>query len=266
MIPHDYHIHTCFSADSVASMDEMCEAAVIKGIPEIGFTEHYDLHPDEIQRDWLDVERWAEELEHCRTRYAGRLIIRAGIEVGEPHLFYEEVRSMSARYPFDYVLGSLHWVGRENVFYPGFFARSKEEAFGIYFRELERMTRAGEIDILAHFDIPIRAGAQYYGSYDPRAFESLIRPVLQNCIDRGTALEINTGSLRRDAAVLNPGAPILAWYAEMGGTHLTLGSDSHRSQHVGAGLDVALAAAREAGLRCLTRFEARRGHLTSLER
>ncbi len=265
MIPHDYHIHTRFSADSVAPMEEMCEAAVAKGIPEIGFTEHYDLHPDENQRDWLDLERWAEELEHCRARYAGRLIIRAGIEAGEPHLFANEVRNMSARYPFDYVLGSLHWVGRENVFFPDYFARPQGEAFGIYFHELERMTRSGEFDILAHFDIPIRAGAQYYSSYDPRSFEPLIRPILQNCIDRGIAVEVNTGSLRRSAAVLNPGPSILKWYAEMGGRHLTLGSDSHRSQHVGAGLDVALAAAKEAGLKYLTRFEARRAYPTSLE-
>ena len=262
MIPHDYHIHTRFSADSDASMEEMCAAAVACGIPEIGITEHYDLHPDENPRDWLDLEKWAEELERCRARHSGRLTIRAGIEIGEPHRFPEEVRRISAQYPFDYILGSLHWVGRENVFYPEYFNRSQEEAFGIYFQELERMTREGGFDVLAHFDIPIRAGFQYFGSYDPCAYESLIRPILRNCVDRGIAVEINTGSLRRSAAVLNPGPPILAWYAEMGGRHLTLGSDSHRPQHVGAGLDAALTAAGQAGLPHVTRFEKRTGYLT----
>ncbi|NWG14753.1 MAG: histidinol-phosphatase HisJ family protein [Acidobacteria bacterium] len=265
MIPHDYHIHTRFSADSSASMEEMCEVAVARGIPEIGFAEHYDLHPDENQRDWLDLDRWAGELEACRARYAGRLTIRAGIEAGEPHLFADAVRDISTRYPFDYILGSLHWVGRENVFFPGYFVRTQEAAFRMYFEELEQVTRVGEFDILAHFDIPIRAGFQYHGSYDPSNFESLIRPILRNCIERQIAIEINTGSLRRSAAVLNPGPPILHWYAEMGGKHLTLGSDSHHPQHVGAGLDVALAAAKEAGLKHLTRFEGRAGRLMSLD-
>jgi histidinol-phosphatase (PHP family) len=261
MIPHDYHMHTRFSPDSNAAMPDMCAAAVARGIPEIGFTEHYDLHPDENPRDWLDLDRWAEELVRCRREFAGRLTIRAGIEIGEPHLFAREAGEMLARYPFDYALGSLHWVGSGNVFMTGYFERTPEEAFGSYFEELERMTRTGDFHILSHLDVPVRTAFGIYGSYDPLPFEARIRPVLRNCIDRGIALEVNAGTLRRSAAVLTPGIPILEWYAEMGGLHLTLGSDAHRPEHVGSGLDAALAAARTAGLRCLTRFEKGRGQL-----
>ena len=261
MIPHDYHMHTRFSADSNAAMSDMCAAAVARGIPEIGFTEHYDLHPDENPRDWLNLDRWVEELERCRGEYAGRLIIRAGIEIGEPHLFVREAGEMLARYPFDYALGSLHWVGSGNVFMAAYFERTPEEAFGSYFEELERMTRTGDFHILSHLDVPVRTAFAIYGSYDPLSFEALIRPVLRNCIDRGIALEINAGTLRRSAGILTPGLPILEWYAEMGGLHLTLGSDAHRPEHVGSGLDAALAAARKAGLRYLTRFEGRQGQL-----
>jgi histidinol-phosphatase (PHP family) len=264
MIPHDYHMHTRFSPDSKAAMSDMCAAAVARGIPEIGFTEHYDLHPDENPRDWLNLDRWAEELEHCRSEFAGRLIIRAGIEIGEPHLFAHEARQMLARYPFDYALGSLHWVGSGNVFMADYFERTPEEAFGSYFEELERMTRTGEFHILSHLDVPVRTAFGIYGSYNPVPFETLIRPVLRNCIDRGIALEINAGTLRRSAAILTPGPPILEWYAEMGGLHLTLGSDAHRAEHVGSGLDAALAAARTAGLRHLTRFEHGQGQVTPM--
>jgi histidinol-phosphatase (PHP family) len=222
MIPHDYHMHTRFSPDSKADMSDMCAAAVAKGVAEIGFTEHYDLHPDENPRDWLNLDRWVEELECCRTEFAGHLIIRAGIEIGEPHLFVPETRQMLARYPFDYALGSLHWVGSGNVFTADYFERTPEEAFGSYFEELERMTQTGEFHI---------------------------------------ALEINAGTLRRSAAILTPGPPILEWYAEMGGLHLTLGSDAHRAEHVGSGLDTALAAAKTAGLKHLTRFVRGQGQL-----
>ncbi|MBM3791626.1 MAG: histidinol-phosphatase HisJ family protein, partial [Acidobacteria bacterium] len=255
--PPDYHVHSRFSADSRASMADACTVAVAKGIGEIGFTDHYDLHPDESPRDWLDLERWAEELDRCREKFRGRLAIRAGIEIGEPHLFVEPVRDMLARYPFDYAIGSLHWVGRESIFLPDYFDRSPQAAFGSYFEELERMTRSGEFDILGHLDVPVRTSFDIYGGYDPSPFEPLIRPVLKNCISRGIALEVNTGTLRRSAGVLTPGRSILDWYAEMGGELLTLGSDAHRAEHVGAGLDVALLAASAAGLRYLTMFQRR---------
>ncbi len=245
-------------------MSDMCAAAIARGIPEIGFAEHYDLHPDEKPRDWLDLDHWAEEIARCRRRFAGRLVIRAGIEIGEPHLFAEEVQTVMSRYPFDYALGSLHWVGRGSIFSASYFARPAGEAYGLYFEELARMTQSGTFDILAHLDVPVRTAFEIYGGYDPGQFEQLIRPVLRNCIERDIALEINTGTLRRRAGVLTPGRRILEWYAEMGGTHLTLGSDAHLPAHVASGLEAGLAAANTAGLKYLTHFEYRQARLVLL--
>jgi histidinol-phosphatase (PHP family) len=264
MIPLDYHLHTHFSADSNASMQDMCEAAVRNGVPEIGFAEHYDLHPDEKPRDWLDLERWGEELERCRHQYADRLVIRAGIEIGEPHLFSADVRRMMGRFPFDYALGSLHWVGRDSIFSAQYFRQPADKAYGRYFVELERMTRDGEFDILGHLDVPVRTAFDIYGGYDPRDYEDLVRPILKNCIRQGIALEVNSGTLRRSAGVLTPGQSILEWYAEMGGKHLTLGSDAHTPGHVAAGLNTALSAAKAAGLCHLTRLENRKSRLIEI--
>jgi histidinol-phosphatase (PHP family) len=258
MIPHDYHMHSDFSCDCKYSMAEMCRAAVEKGIPEIGFTEHYDLHPGESCPDWFRPDPWWAELERCRAEFAGRLTIRAGIEIGEPHIYGDAARAMIARGPFDYVLGSLHWVGRESIFDIGYFeSRPADEAFRLYFDELERMTRAGGFDSLSHFDVPVRTAFPVYGEYDPRRYEDAIRPVLRNCIEHGIALDLNTAALRRKANVLTPGPDILRWYVEMGGERITLGSDAHRPEHIGSYLEVALEAARAAGLKYVTQFEGR---------
>src|SRR3989304_2564730 len=178
---HDYHVHSNFSCDCQATMAEMCRSAIAKGIPEIGFTEHYDLHPNEGCRDWFKLDEWAAELEKCRVEFGGQLTIRAGIEIGEPHIFQTETQAMLKRYPFDYVLGSLHWVGVETIFDPGYFRRrTQDEAFTAYFVELERLTRIGEFDILSHFDVLIRAWGEMGGQYDPLEYEDAIRPVLRN--------------------------------------------------------------------------------------
>lgn len=274
-IPHDYHMHSNFSCDCRATMAEMCQSAIAKGISEIGFTEHYDLHPDEPQRDWFRLDEWVAELERCRARFDGNLTVRAGIEIGEPHVFQAEARAILQRYPFDYALGSLHWVGRQIIFDQEYFRRPADEAFGLYFEELERVTRAGRFDILSHFDAVMRVGYEVYGEYDPRRYEDAIRLVLRNCIENGIALDINTAALRRGtktrhvetqhaASLLTPGPNILGWYVEMGGDRVTLGSDAHRPEQLGAALDVAVEAARSAGLKYVMQFERRQARFIPL--
>jgi histidinol-phosphatase (PHP family) len=260
MIPQDYHIHSLYSADSQTSMDAMCRRAVALGILEIGFADHYDLHPDEEPRDWLRIEPWIQDLRNCRAAFRNSLVIRAGIEIGEPHRFQAETRAMLARAPFDYVIGSLHWVDRNAVFKPAYFNRPAEEAFRDYFLELERMTRTGGFDILGHLDVPARGSFEYYGTYQPQMYEAWIRPVLRNCIERGIALDVNTSGLRRRAKILLPGLDVLCWYAEMGGTRVTLGSDAHRVDQMALNFEVALKTIQAAGLRHLTRFVLRRAY------
>jgi histidinol-phosphatase (PHP family) len=265
MIPHDYHLHSNFSCDCKATLAEMCRSAIARGIAEIGFTEHFDCHPLDACHDWFTPGPWFEELERCRAEFAGRLVIRAGVEIGEPHLYPAQAQDLLARYGFDYVLGSLHWVGEQIIFDPKYFERPADEAYRLYFEELERVTRAGGFDVLSHFDVLVRVGYQVYGEYDPCRYEDLIRPVLQNCVERGTALDINTAALRRryaapprdPATLLSPGVDILRWYVEMGGERVTLGSDAHRPEHLGFGLELAQDAARAAGLKYVTQYERR---------
>lgn len=126
------------------------------------------------------------------------------------------------------------------------------------------MVRVGGFDILSHFDVPVRVGWKIYGHYDPLEHEEFIRPVLESCIERGIALDINTAALRRSANVLTPGKEILTWFSEMGGERVTLGSDAHRPDHVGAGLELAIESARAAGLRYVTHFEQRRARMVKI--
>lgn len=265
MIPQDYHMHSNFSPDCDIPMATMCQAAIDAGIPEIGFTEHYDLYPREEARDWFRPDPWWQELNRCRQQFAGQLTIRAGIEIGEPHLFQEESKTMLATYPFDYALGSLHWVGTESVFDRNYFTqRRPDEAWTLFYEELAQMTALGGFDILSHFDVPMRVGFDVYGSYDPTRYESLIRPVLQNCIDHGIALDLNTAALRRKANQLTPGLQILRWYAEMGGERVTLGSDAHRPVNIGMKLDHAMELARAAGISHVTQFCQRKATLIAI--
>ena len=115
-IPHDYHMHSTFSEDGASSPEEMCRRAVKLGIPEIGLTEHWDVGPYEKNPRFFQPEPWYAEMERLRDLFAGKLTIRAGIEVSEPHLYPQPAAEVLTRAPFDYVLGSVHFVGPHFMF------------------------------------------------------------------------------------------------------------------------------------------------------
>jgi histidinol-phosphatase (PHP family) len=257
MFPHDYHLHSHFSCDCKASIVEQCLSAIQKGLPEIGITDHFDLQPLDECSGFFRQADWAAELNLAQQEFAGRLIVRAGIELGEPHLYQAECQALLNSYPFDYALGSLHWVGNEVIFDRHYFRRTPDEAYVLFFEELERMTRVGGFDILSHFDVVIRAGQPLYGEYDPRRYENVIRAVLANCIDQGIAIDLNTQGLRNRCQRLTPGVEILQWYAELGGERVTIGSDAHRPDHIAANFDQAIEAMHAAGLNYVTQFEQR---------
>ena len=266
MIPLDYHMHTCFSEDGDDSLEEMCRRAVELGIPEIGFSEHWDVGPYESNPRFFKPEPWYTELERVRGLFAGQLIIRAGVEIAEPHLYPQETAEVLRRIPFDYVIGSVHFVGKNEMFNGEYLqTHTADEVYGDYFAEMDRMVRTAELDIVAHFDIPARTGKTIFG-YEPTRYEEKIRSALKTCIERDLALDVNVSGLRKPSQIIMPDPLILKWYAEMGGQRLTLGSDAHRVREVSLHLEKAIEAIRAVGIEHVTQFERRQARLIPLDR
>jgi len=257
MIPLDYHIHSCFSEDGDDSPEAMCFQAIKLGIPEIGFSEHWDVGPYEQNPRFFQPESWYAELDRLRELFSGKLTIRAGVEVSEPHLYPQPAAEVLTYAPFDYVLGSVHFVGTHFMFDEAYFrTHTADEVYPAYFAEVETMLQTADIDILAHLDIPVRTAKPIIG-YDPADYEHLIRRILRLVIDRNLALDVNTAGLRKTAQNLMPDPLILEWYAGMGGERFTFGSDAHTAGQVGLHLAAALEAVHAAGLTHVTQFERR---------
>jgi len=261
MIPLDYHIHSTFSPDSPATPEEICRRAIELGIPEIGFSEHWDVSPYEQDVRFLKPGAWHAELERLRSVFAGQLTVRAGIEVSEPHLYPQDTAWILSQVPFDYVLGSVHYIGEHLMYDENYFRQHHaDEVYQAYFAELGQMAEKSDIDVIAHFDIPARTAKPIFG-YDPTLYETAIRAVLKTAIERGLALDVNMAGLRKPAHNLMPDPIILRWYHEMGGERITFGSDSHSLDHLGINFESAQRAVREAGLKYVTQFERRQARL-----
>jgi len=94
--------------------------------------------------------------------------------------------------------------------------------------------RLGGFDILAHIDFPKR----YLNTSITDL--SILEDVLAALIEAGIALEINTSSLRKGLTHSMPDLDILQMYARQGGCKITLGSDAHTPEDIGAGFGYAL--------------------------
>jgi histidinol-phosphatase (PHP family) len=263
-IPLDYHMHSNFSEDSPSSPEEMCRQAIRLGIHEIGFSEHWDVGPYEKNPRFFQPEPWYAELQRLRLLFAGQLIIRAGIEISQPHLSPQETAEVLKRVPFDYVLGSVHFVGPHFMFDEAYFrTQNADTAYQAYFNEVERLLQTAELDVLSHLDVPVRTAKTIFG-YDPTRYEDQIRRILQMVIDRNLALDVNAAGLRKASQNLMPDPLILKWYAGMGGERLTLGSDAHAASQVGLHLQTALDKIHAAGLTHITQYELRQARLIPL--
>mgnify|MGYP000128081457 CR=1 FL=1 len=260
MLPQDYHLHTHFSGDSRAEMEAVCRAAIARGIREIAFVDHHDFETFSDEFNRLRLCDYRAEIERCRGLYGDRLTIRCGVEVGEPHAFPAQARELLGGLDFDVVMASLHYIGETATWNGQFFSRYPlEEGVRAYFAELARMVAEADFDILGHFDVVLYAAHHTFGlgTLDYTPYEDEVRAILRTLAARGRALEINTKSLRRGMRASNPPLQVLRWFREEGGERVTVGSDAHEPDSVGAGLELALILAREAGFTQLACYEGR---------
>jgi histidinol-phosphatase (PHP family) len=248
----DNHVHTQFSWDAThGDMDATCRRALELGLPSIAFTEHMDWVRG--AKGLLDVPAYFDCIERCRAAYPG-LRILSGVEMGEPHLYGEQVRAL-LHAPFDRVLASVHcanWEGREiDASKRGFLtAQNVDPFFRLYLERVLQLVEGGwPFEVLAHLDYPKRywpAGA----TYDATRYEGELRTILRAAAARGLVLELNTTRNEDEPArYLCPGLTVLRWWREEGGSAISFGSDAHSPEQLGVGFRQARAIAESAGFR-----------------
>ena len=238
----DMHVHTRFSCDSTEEMDAYCVRAVQSGVDIVCFTEHIDYNPCDNGYNYYRAEEYFETVQNMRERYGGTLKILTGIEFSEPQLYTRELDAL-LRYPYDFVLGSIHfWVGD---LFPSQMTRagvSAEECFEKYWAAMRDMTACGHFDCIGHLDFPKR----YYGCL--RYDREMLTQILRTAVQGGLILELNTSSLRRGLPSMMPEDELLRLYRGCGGQYVTVGSDAHRAADLGADGDAARASLRSLGL------------------
>ncbi|MEC2054047.1 histidinol-phosphatase HisJ family protein [Peribacillus psychrosaccharolyticus] len=252
----DYHHHTNHSFDSKASMKDVCMAAIEKGIKELCFTEHFSVNPLAPTYGHMNFDRYFSEINECREEFGSQLIIKAGIELCEPHLLKEKYESILTPLNLDFILGSVHNI--DNLKLSAYLKQvPADKAYQGYFEEVYKMVCTADIDVIAHLDLLKRYAVKTIGMYTFEDHKDVIEAILKKAIDRNIGIEINTSGLRGNLKQSLPSIDVLSLYHQLGGEILTLGSDSHFVKDVGANIEDAAAMAKQCGFTHVYKFENR---------
>lgn len=263
----DCHIHSSCSDDGRDAMLDMARASYYAGVRFLCFTDHVDL--DDYQTGLPDPSCFSRR-ETTRAAYRELLSaapadinIRLGVELGEGNHDPARAAVIASAPEFDFVLGSLHNLRGMQDFY-GLDYRSEADCkklFSLYIDELLELSGLDFYDSMAHMGYPLRYARRAGLSADINMSScgDALTAVLQNLIDGGRAIELNTAGYR-DARIGGPIPPadVLRRYRELGGELVTIGSDAHMVSQVSAGLRPGLQLLERLGFSHVTVFENRK--------
>lgn len=216
----DYHTHTTFSHGK-GKVDENIEAALRRGLSEAGISDHSVAHfMYGIKKGQLNS--YIEAIESAKRRYAGRIDVKAGIELNLTGL--DGSADIPGGYKFDMLILGYHKAAVPKDMKTAW-------AFATGRRREADITRAYMLAIQKH-RINIVAHPGYGVPVDYRLLG-------RACAEYGALFEINEKHADLSAEDIEAAA--------LEGAAFVISSDAHRPQDVGRAPG-AIALAKRAGL------------------
>lgn len=253
----DYHIHTEFSDDSDYAMEQVIKDAIKKGFDELCFTDHVDYG---IKKDWdepgemiyrkggagepdqmpvanVDYPVYYKTFQKMKELYQDKISLKFGLEFGMQAHTVEKYEKLFSRYPFDFIILSVHEIEDKEFWDQGFQnGMTQQEYNERYYEEMLYLVKNyHNYSVLGHMDLITRYDKA--GVYPFEKLKPILTKILKTVIADGKGIEINTSSHRYGLKDLTPSRDILKLYKELGGKIITIGSDSHKPEHLGAFVD-----------------------------
>ncbi|GBF04185.1 histidinol-phosphatase [Deinococcus aerius] len=247
----DSHLHTPLCGHATGHPREYARAALDAGLSGICFTDHmpmpawYDA-PWRMRQDQL--AEYVDTVREVQAEYAGRLTVRLGLEADFHPGTERFVERVLGSHEWDYVIGSVHYLGAWGFDNPEYSAEYDERDLGGLYRDyyalVEGAARTGLFDAVGHLDLPKK-----FGHRDTEGYAAL--HALDVVAEQGLSLDFNTAGWRKPVAEAYP-APNLTRAAAERGIGFVLGSDAHRPEEVGYRFTDALKELHDLGARVVT--------------
>ena len=280
----DYHLHLWEHGPrpleaTIEQVAAYCARAAEHGVTEIALTEHLNRfrQTDVLLRGWWESEPdaglragmeryWDDEqggdldqyVEVVLAAKAEGLPVVLGLEVDFYRDRMHDVAEILRGYPFDVLLGSIHWLGAwafDNLDVPVFAAewdvRSIESVWEAYTVDLEELADSGVCDVLAHPDLCKVSGRM------PAVPDEWYDRMAEAAARSGMAAEVSSAGWRKPIGEAYPSPPLLDRFRKAG-VPVTTATDAHALAHVAERRTDVRALLAGAGYESLQAYAARR--------
>jgi len=258
----DYHVHTAFSTDAEGTMQEYITVAKEKTISEIGFSDHLLLKHLYDRSDFLVCAMPTYVDEFLGLKEKSEIPIKLGIEIDFFRDKVGEIRNFIQKYPFDYVIGSVHvlddWIIDEPSTSQEYSNRNLCQVYDDYFKLVRDLCYQRLFDILGHPDL-----IKIFGFRPDKDLTEVYEETAEALARAEICAEINPKGLIRPCREIYPSFQFLkALHAH--NVPVTLGSDAHAPKELGLNLDEAVRLARKVGYARVCTFSHRHKALVEL--
>jgi histidinol-phosphatase (PHP family) len=246
------------NADGKA-VPEIAKVASSKNFVAFGFSEHFQTPPmartqDPALYNQLGLfDEYVADVQTAKQKYPFVLL---GAEVEYIRGAIDWTREQTSRWPFDYIVGSVHYVriGEADILID--WERNRvQEAIELaggperlqlsYYEQVLELIGWNLANVIGHLDLIKMLLMPEEATRTP-AIDRAVHEVLEAMRSAGVAMDVNARGLLKPCNRIYPDDWILAEAKRMG-VPVTLGDDSHAPSDVGLNLDVAVEAIARAG-------------------
>ncbi len=260
---------------TIERIEAYVEAGRARGIERIAITEHLfrfeeaykalhgwwdddpDAHLASLARAYWEDHVSGSVADYVRTVEAAKrkgLPVLLGLEMDWIRGHEDALAAFLKPYDWDIVLGSVHYIGSWGFdcdeFMDEWERRDVAHVWSDYGALVRELAESGLADVLAHPDLP-----KVFG-HRPADETPLHSAIVAGAAVNGMAIELNSNGLRKKCGEIYPALPLVE-RAHAAGLPVTLASDAHTPDRVGANFDDLVAWARRAGYREASAFVGR---------
>ncbi|MDR0268298.1 histidinol-phosphatase [Paenibacillus sp.] len=267
----DLHTHHFRCGHADGNIRDYIEAGISAGLHAIGISDHAPHFGEKEEQAFphiamgkSELANYVQEVLQLKREYEGKIDVLLGIESDYFPEHADVYRKVLSDYPFDYIIGSVHSVGKVSIFNKNRFKKLSDMQQQIavkeeYYRLIQDSARSGMFQILGHID----AMKGNYPSFSDIPAEHILDETLQVIAESGVAIEINTSGKTKMSGGWYPSDAILERACHFG-VDVTFGSDAHKPSRVADELDEVVARLKAIGFKEWVYFKNKQKHSVPL--
>ncbi|TLS35625.1 histidinol-phosphatase [Pseudalkalibacillus caeni] len=256
----DYHSHLEKGTLTLDYLKQFTDQAAQKNIEHFGISEHaYHFYETKniLSNPWVDERRYYAMDDYTalfHEAWDNGIDVKMAIEMDYTPGKHKEMADFIHSYPFDYVIGSVHWIGDFGIDLSDYLHewenRNLHDIYRGYFDQVVTLAESNLFDIVGHLDL-VKI-FKYIPVDEDFLLEQFDRATTALSNSR-TCVEISTAGLRKPIGELYPDPRLLQMCYDKK-IPIVLSSDAHVPGDVGADYDKAVEFAKLAGYKELMTF------------